>query len=514
MLTVRIFVICTSEEKKSLLEVVRKYFGTDDVVFISDDNQLISSDVQIVISHAIISTLKDHNLFELNNLYLYYSGEIVLAKDEDRLIKLLNDSVKYKNWKKAKGINDLLIDINFIYRKRALSSMPNYLQIETTSFCNAKCIMCSHYFNDNKGTTHLGDTTLRNLKDAIQLSRTISLNGMGEPFISERLSDQIDYYASFGNKIVTNTNLSILNERLIDQINNHFEWLEVSCDGATKETYEAIRKNLSFEVFLVNLFTLKERCPNVRKHIATVIMRQNVQEMPQMVELASQAGANIITFMTLNSNIIIRNQQDEMCNYPKVLEYYSMQALKMGEKCGIPVIVPNMNGLNRDITFEEIEDELNKMKQKPLYKNPQEIEQMKWTAAIVSTYLESHDEIQRDTKASKVRCSGICDWLLRQSYIDLQGNVAMCCRNQSFHIGNVNESNSFSEVWNNPFYQKLREIFYSGYVPESCLKCGLIESGNLKYLSVQITDQFYKEPQYKIRQKETLKSLLEGAKQK
>ena len=84
----------------------------------------------------------------------------------------------------------------------------------------------------------------------------------------------------------------------------------------------------------------------------------------------------------------------------------------------------------------------------------------------------------------------------------------MCCRNQSFHTGNVNGEGNFASVWNGDFYQKLRKIFYSGYLPESCLKCGLIESGNLKYLETDITEEFYRDPRYKVRQRETLKQLL------
>ena len=505
----KIYVICDSDEKKCL-ETVANFFESKEIELVTEFNQIESHNDRVVVSHSIIHRLKKFNLGNFTNLYLYHAGNVVPTKDEKSLLDLLEDAIEHENWEKAKGINELLIDINFIYRKNCLSSMPDYLQIETTSFCNAKCIMCSHYFSDNVGAARLGDLTLERMEDAIQLSRTISLNGMGEPFISDRLPDQIDYYASMGNKIVTNTNLSFLNERLISHINNHFEWIEVSCDGATKETYEAIRRNLSFETFLKNLFILKERCPHVRKHIASVVMRQNVHEMPELVRLACNAGASIITFMTLNSNIVIQNQKDEMRYYPKVLEYYSVKAIEMGEKCGIPVIVPNMNSLDRSITYEEILDELNLMKQAPFYKDACELEKMKRTASVVSTYLKTHDEIQKDTKASDVRCWGICDWLLRQSYIDLKGNVAMCCRNQSFHTGNVNESGSFSAVWNSSFYQKLREIFYSGYVPEACLKCGLIESGNLKFLSVDINEHFYCDPEYKMRQRDTLNALLEG----
>ena len=199
-----------------------------------------------------------------------------------------------------------------------------------------------------------------------------------------------------------------------------------------------------------------------------------------------------------------------MCNYPKVLQYYSAKALEMGEKLGIPVIVPNAGIMDRAITFEEIQDELAKMEAIPLFKDEHETAQMMHTAKLVEAYLEENNEIQTDTVASSVKCHGICDWILKQSYVDLQGNVAMCCRNQSFHVGNVNEAEEFGAVWNSAFYQKLRGIFYSGYVPEACLKCGLIESGNLKHLSIEMTDDFYKDPAYKVSQKEKLQGLLKG----
>lgn len=504
-----VYVLCGTDENDSLLKVVKEYFKCEEAEFINSYTCVDNENSAIVLSHSIIPNVKGYDLTGFNNVYVYFNGKIVSVKEEEGLISLRKKAIDEGNWNRAKWINDLLIDINFINRNETLSSLPDYLQIETTSFCNAKCIMCSHYFSRNKGAAHLGGSTLENMRDAIQLSHTISLNGMGEPFVSPYLSDQIDFYAGFGNRIVTNTNLSVITPRLIDQINRQFDWLEISCDGATKETYESIRKNLNFEEFLKNLFLLKEMCPKVRKHIATVIMRQNVHEMPQIVELAARSGASIVTFMTLNSNIIIRNQQDEMHHYPKVLEYYSAKALEMGQKCGIPVIVPNMDRIDTDISFEEITDELDQMKQLPMFKDTRETEQMERTASVVTSYLETHDEIQRDTCASKVKCTGICDWLLKRSYIDLQGNVAMCCRNQSFHTGNVNETRNFAEVWNSEFYRKLRRIFYSGSVPESCLKCGMVESGNLEFLHVDINEEFYKDPGYKLRQKETLQKLLE-----
>lgn len=505
-----IFIVCKDYEREAVTDASNKYFMNPSVKYIDykEVPEKIMTD-PVVISKDSVEYFKGiHIAGNSDNLYVCFAGYIFQASTDDQLVEKRNEMIEQKNWATAKNINGILSAFDFLLQREECKGMPDYLQIETTSYCNAKCIMCSHYFSNNKGATHLRQETLDNMEDAIQLSSTISLNGMGEPFVSPEVCDQIDYYTSFGNRIVTNTNMSVLNDRIIAQINTSFDWLEISIDGASQEMYENIRKNLSYDTLKNNLLRLKKECPNVRKHIATVIMRQNVHEMPEMVELAYEAGANIITFMTLNSNIIIQNSIDEMSRYPKVLEYYSVKALEKGKELGIPVIVPNAGLINMSIRYEDIEEELSSMKDIAAFKSPEQEIKMCQIADVVSVYLQSNDEIQRDTIPSNVRCYGICDWILKHSYVDLNGNVAMCCRNQSFHMGNVNEEKSFAGVWNGAFYKKLRKIFYSGYLPESCLKCGLVESGNLKYLSVDIDDKFYMEPEYKVRQKKVLNSLL------
>ena len=54
----------------------------------------------------------------------------------------------------------------------------------------------------------------------------------------------------------------------------------------------------------------------------------------------------------------------------------------------------------------------------------------------------------------------------------------------------------------------MERSFYSGYVPEACLKCGMIEGGELKYLTVDISPDFYQDTRLKKKQKQELKTLL------
>lgn len=446
-------------------------------------------------------------------IYLYCKDEFFAPEDGDDLARQRDEAVRAGDLARAKSLNGLIIELDFLGMRTAMRALPDYIQIETTSYCNARCIMCSHYPNGNRGARHLDERTRTSLTDVLSVSRTVSLNGMGEPFVNPQCVDLIDTYAALGNEVVTNTNLSVLDERILRCINEHFEWLEVSCDGATAATYESIRRGLSFARFRENLRTLQERCPTVRRHIATVVMRQNVHEMPAMVKLAFEAGASVVTFMTLNANLIIGNDADRMVHYPRVLEYYSARALERGEELGIPVVVPNAAQIDRTLTRNDIQDELAAMRCLPAYKDEAAEGAMFRVARTVDAYLAEHDETQRDTVPSPVRCQGICDWLLHRSYIDLDGNVAMCCRNQSFHLGNACDEGAFAPAWNSPFAQKLRRIFYAGYIPESCLGCGLLESGNLRHLAVEMTPAFYDEPHYKARQRQILGALIERAAQ-
>ena len=84
----------------------------------------------------------------------------------------------------------------------------------------------------------------------------------------------------------------------------------------------------------------------------------------------------------------------------------------------------------------------------------------------------------------------------------------MCCRNLAYRAGNVDREGRFLDVWNAPLLREAREIFYAGYVPEPCLKCGMIESGELKYLSVDINSDFYEDTELKKEQKREARRLL------
>ena len=65
----------------------------------------------------------------------------------------------------------------------SVSFYPRYLQIEHTTRCNAKCIMCNHLYTGNRGAKDIDLDVLYALEDILKYAETVMLNGDGEPFL-------------------------------------------------------------------------------------------------------------------------------------------------------------------------------------------------------------------------------------------------------------------------------------------------------------------------------------------
>lgn len=216
-------ILCNDDERFKVFEAVKERFPTATAQEVESMPIGIGSDDMLVVSHECVCTLKDAVPFDPCKVFVVYEGKIFCLSQCEELVGWRTELLNSKQWMRAKAVNDVLLDMDFLLRNSCNLGYPDYVQIETTSFCNARCIMCSHYFSNNRDAANLGFDTLESMRDCLELSRTVSLNGMGEPFASSAVCDQIDFYADLGNKVVTNTNLSILNDRLIRQIHDHFE---------------------------------------------------------------------------------------------------------------------------------------------------------------------------------------------------------------------------------------------------------------------------------------------------
>src|SRR6059058_2963721 len=151
--------------------------------------------------------------------------------------------------------------------------LPSFVQIEPVGQCNLRCQMCPIQFRTDGPPygppAFIPFDEFTRLVD--QFEGLVELQGLGEPMMHPRFFDMVAYASDKGIKVSTNSNLTLLNVRRAEQcVRSGLEWLHVSIDGATPETYERIRARSRFERVVGNLAMLLEarrRLGSERPHL-------------------------------------------------------------------------------------------------------------------------------------------------------------------------------------------------------------------------------------------------------
>ncbi len=332
-------------------------------------------------------------------------------------------------------------------RERERVPSPTYVQIEPVGQCNLACTMCPINYRDDKpltGRLKMMDFNLYcRIVDQFTNLQTLHLQGLGEPFLHPRFFDMVTYAANKGVRVTTNTNLTTLSpKRALLTVASGLDTLHFSIDGTTAETYERIRVNAHFDKVLANLGNLVEARQRLGSalphlHMVMVIMRQNLAELPDLVRLASQYGAE---------------------------EVFAQQ---LSHDFGDPAFHKNFQPLNDYVKEQSL-----------LYEDPERIERYFGQARALAKELGVVLRLPRPRpKPYPANMPGRdrCDWPWSSAYISFQGYAMPCCIASSpevIELGLINGDN-FDAIWNGEAYNRFREQLASGAPPEICRSCSI-----------------------------------------
>lgn len=136
---------------------------------------------------------------------------------------------------------------------------PLGVDIGTTNLCNAACIMCPHSRLKKMGTMEMG-LYKKIIDNCAKLDiKLITLSFFGEPYLDKKIIEKIKYAKEKGLTVGFFSNASLITEELAKEtIMSGLDSITISFDGATKETYDKIRKNLDFDITKKNILNLIE----------------------------------------------------------------------------------------------------------------------------------------------------------------------------------------------------------------------------------------------------------------
>lgn len=448
----------------------------------------------IIIGNRIMTTISYKNIDSLIELLksgetVYNvslpTGQVVKIDCSNKAIKLRDIAVKEQEYVLAKCYNRI-IGIYDLFEKRSVyRHYPMVLQLEHTSYCNAECIMCMHYYKQNNDAHHLSSELLTRIEPIFPYLEEIVLHGNGEPFMMPELGSVLSKYKEYCIKVSTNTNMSILPQSVIDNI-DIFHNVSVSLDSPRKEVYEKIRRNLDFDKVTANIDKFRSCAPNTFMTLAVVSMRQNIYDCKRLVEYAVEHGFNRIMFSRLGINGYIKNYYDDVMCYPVTLRKNMCEAISYAKSKEIEIVYPDVFLENKDGNEEE---ERKIIESYPVTITEEQLAELRSVVASTSKRGELYWDMN-DLKPSKYSCSGLCDLVWNDLMITAKGQVIVCCIDVVHHIGVLDRD--FWRIWNSDKLIKLRDMFlHKNILPEFCRNCLFVLNGGLKYLKVDVGDGFY-----------------------
>lgn len=184
---------------------------------------------------------------------------------------------------------------------------PRKLNLEVTTRCNLDCEMCiRRVWKEDTGDMEL--ETYKALLPAFSDVTSVNFIGIGEPLLHPNLVEMVRLaktHLSAQGQCSLTTNATLLEEPIArDLVSGGVDDLVVSVDGASPETFAAIRKGATLDRVMAGVDLLAKAKadlgrPQPRVGLEFVAMRRNIAELPALVDLAARHGVAFIIVTNL-----------------------------------------------------------------------------------------------------------------------------------------------------------------------------------------------------------------------
>lgn len=197
--------------------------------------------------------------------------------------------------------------------------------------CNLSCPSCrtsNVFYKRGKMLSlrlSLADKIIDFLKNKNNI--LIHIGSDGDPFASlvyRHFMREVPKNDSFSFNLQTN---GLLLKKMFNRLSNIFNRLKelnISIDGATKNTYEMLRKGGKFDLLLENLQFIKKYHNNFKINFHMVVQRSNWHEMRKMTLLAEKFNVDKIWFNKIQNWNSFTNFSDQLPpeNHERFLKEY------------------------------------------------------------------------------------------------------------------------------------------------------------------------------------------------
>lgn len=314
----------------------------------------------------------------------------------------------------------------------------------------------------------------------------------GEPLMSKGLPEKLDLAEQYGVKVEMFTNATFFDHRMIEKVIRSLGLASISFDGATKETFEAIRAGAEFEVVVRNIRRLcaaARALPEGHRPVIGIVptlMRANIEELPALVDLAADLGVDFIACHHMHP-ITEEMNEESLALVPDLAREWIERALARAEEVGMPMSISPLDqivaatarsdGFGRVVTTDDgvllerravLQDRI-PLPPRVTAEHPEFAEISQRRAAGQARW-EGLRPVAPDPSAPDRGTVWGCEFLWSKLFVAVDGDVTPCCVPNMPVLGNLGEQ-SFEEVWNGTPYRAMRESLVRKHPVPVCKGC-------------------------------------------
>lgn len=348
----------------------------------------------------------------------------------------LTDLPMRRLWNTALSTADKLLG------RSNMLARPLRIHIEVNDFCNLKCPHCPRENPESiKNSGHVPVEAIRRLAPYFKYANYVGLTGNGEPFMHPDIMEIVNTVAEQGAtpSVISNGTLWARRGVIEDLTKVGPMLLMISFDGGTKETFEKWRRPAKWETVLENLGALRDakkkaNTPFPVLNFIVCLMKDNINELENIVDLAAEFGIGVILFQ--NMYPYVEDLQKERVLDLEYCNKRIAEARKKADPLGIRIEWHPM-------AFD-VEDR----------------------ASSDSAYGTNGVTSSANGNGHRYYCTNVWE----QIHITVKGEVKFCCWWKDGAIGDLTKDD-LGTLWNSPEWVKLRSDIAKGDKPRSCVGC-------------------------------------------
>lgn len=236
---------------------------------------------------------------------------------------------------------------DFSKRNVVASGRPLKLYVELTRNCNFRCIMCpQQLMRGYDPSLDMPWPLFKRIADSLfPHAEYVDLRGFGESIIMRDWRRCLDYALRFDCRYGLITNLSIKDDKMWERMVRSNFFIGVSFDGATKKTFEHIRRGANFSTIMTNLekvarWRREYEMPEENLKLMVTVQQENLEELPDIIGIAHDLGVKRVQFspsrVTRESGVFDR---DEVFDRPDLVNPALERSISLAKRHGIQLLM-------------------------------------------------------------------------------------------------------------------------------------------------------------------------------